>query len=100
MANNRMYLVHEVSGQRVCLAKHYADAWRPFDEWNNPNIPLLAERLRLAFEAEAADGSSIGSTGWRIEYEHHSKHDDPLMPSTTETWQDADGKWHLGDRPR
>lgn len=92
MANNRMVLVHEASGQRVLLAKHFGDRWKIWDD-------ELANRLTDAFKAEAANGG-WPSTGWHLEFEHHSKDDDPLMPNTTETWQDADGKWHLGNRPR
>lgn len=84
MANNRMFLVHDESGQRVMLATHFAGPWKVWIE------EQLVPALTKAFLAEAE-----GSTSWHIEYEHHGKHDDPLMPSTTETWQGADGAWHL-----
>lgn len=90
MANNRMCLVHDESGQRVYLASHLAGDWRV----QSPDT--LVQRLADAFRAEQ---SGWGSTGWHLEFEHHSKHDDPLKRSSTETWEDADGRWHTGDRP-
>lgn len=93
MANNRMFLVHDATGQRVHIASHFAAAWQVWI------YDTLCDRLNDAFALEAGDGSSEGSTSWHIEYEHHSKHSDPLMPSTTETYQDDDGQWHPGCRP-
>lgn len=93
MANNRMFLVHDATGQRVHIASHFAVAWQVWA------ADTLCDRLNDAFALEAEDGSSIGSTSWHIEYEHHSKHDDPLMPSTTETYQGDDDQWHPGCRP-
>lgn len=80
MANNRMYLVHEASGQRVLIAKHYTGAWDVFDD--------LPDRLHRAFVEQASglhECTPWGSTGWHVEYEDHNpKHDDPLKPSTVQ----------------
>jgi len=87
MANNRLYLVHEASGQRVLIAKHFGESWQVYDDAS------LANRLNQAFRVEADSG--VGSTGWHIEYERLGQQDDPLRPSTSETYQSEDGKWHL-----
>ena len=91
MSNNRMYLVHDETGQRVLLAKHLGEEWKVFPGG-------LIERLQSAFSVEGAE-SGWPSTGWHLEFEHHSKVDDPLKSSTCETWQDVTGRWHRGTRP-
>jgi hypothetical protein len=97
MANNRMFLVHDATGRKVHIASHLAN------EWTVRSPDTLVERLDAAFLAEAGDVEAgrygIGGTGWHVEYEHHSLHDEPLAMSTTETYQTADGKWHTGTRP-
>lgn len=90
MANNRMFLVHDATGQKVHIASHFAGPWKVWI------TETLVDRLNAAFQAEAV---GFGGTGWRIEYEHHSMHDEPLVMSTSETYQSADKKWHTGTRP-
>lgn len=90
MANNRMWLVHDASGQKVHIASHFAGAWKVWI------AETLVERLNAAFAAEC---NGFGGTGWHVEYEHHSLRDEPLAPSTTETYQTTDGTWHVTPRP-
>lgn len=95
MANNRMYLVHEASRQRVLIAKHFGQAWCA---WSDGTVDDLVGRLRDVFEAQF-QSTGWPSAGWHLEFEHHSKHDDPLQPSSSETYQSHDGKWHEGNSP-
>lgn len=71
MAHNRMWLVHDLTAQRVLLAKHSVGPWKSQDDGS------LTSRLDAAFIAEACgddvDGncrSGTGGTGWRVEYEY------------------------------
>lgn len=86
MANNRMWLVHDKSGQRVLLAKHFSREWKPYPY--EACEGGLEGQLEEAFKAQASgaheDTTPWGSTGWRLEFEHHSEHDDPLQPNTVE----------------
>jgi len=81
MANNRMWLVHDESGQRVHLASHFGGAWKT---WTDD----IEGRLNAAWKAQADSGSDCtpwGSTGWHLEFECHSvEHDDPIKPNTVE----------------
>jgi len=78
MANNRMYLVHPGSGQRIMLAKYY-----PSTGWY-PRYEDVYRRLSEGFHAVdfpgrtweqvqvervKAPGGMLGDTSWRIEYE-------------------------------
>lgn len=90
MANNRMFLVHDETGQKVCIARHFAGEWVVFDG--------IKEYLTTAFEAEAR-ANGIGSTGWHLEFSNHTMHDDPLKSTATTCWQDERGEWHDGNRP-
>jgi hypothetical protein len=69
MANNRMYLVNDATGQRVLLAKRMIGPW--YFPANNIGDPSWSDKLDAAFDAEINEhGAPWGSTSWRIEYEH------------------------------
>lgn len=62
MANNRMYLVNPVTGQRVLVAKHFAAEW------------VAAEGVELHLDQEFLAEPTLnkygpGSTAWLVEYE-------------------------------
>lgn len=81
MANNRMWLVHDASGQRVHLASHFGGPWKL---WTGG----LEERLTAAWtnqsSGEHEDTTPWGSVGWHLEFEQVSELDDPLVPNTVE----------------
>src|ERR1700748_787439 len=92
MANNRMFLVHDETGQRIAIARHYGHGWAAYDG------AVIDKRLDEALQAEVKV-TGFPSTGWHIEFSNHTEHDDPLKPSTTTCWQGSDGRGHDGDRP-
>lgn len=64
MADNRMYLVHGASGQRILIAKDFTGTWSLF------RSERLAEHLAEAFRIEGEYTSAgLASTEWRLEYE-------------------------------
>jgi len=76
-----MWLVHDASGQRVHLASHFGGPWKLWKLFDG-----LEERLAAAWanqsSGEHEDTTPWGSTGWHLEFEHRSEHDDSLMPNT------------------
>lgn len=57
MANNRMYLANAKTGQRVLIAKHYANGWRFWD-------------TSVDYISDAFNKEDVESRDWCIRYEH------------------------------
>ena len=68
MANNRMFLVNERLGVRICVAKYY-----PSSGWYVEQVESsLAERLNKSFTDDPV-ATMDGPTDWTIAYETESK---------------------------
>lgn len=65
MANNRMYLVNEATGEQVYIGKYYPSTGWYVDTEN------LSEKMDKAFDRseEDAPGGCLGDTRWSIQYE-------------------------------
>lgn len=96
MANNRMYLVHQISRRRVLIAKYFpstgwgihsdqlaADLAKAFDDEDFGHLTPLQRAVNDSCPGFTcpykSSGGMFGTTEWRIEYE--SETDDQADPT-------------------